>query len=1295
MAYMAQTRATHASNVGSMLQAEAQFQKDREKKAVAKERKTTKADKQEIKYVEVGELTKKELAALLVAQKQETHLFEETERAKRRSIDQAQDSMRGCYTGWRTRQTKEIKAKEAMKIGRGMVSHSAVRRLQRELAKVNNDPSWGVSAMPIEDNILFWHCNVAAPGGLTGKGVLHLELKFPAEYPAVPPTVRTLGADIDHPNVFGDYICIDMLEKGEFENAESALKPYTGWSSAYGVQTILTQLQSFFFSGVDSGDGKGDKIRIKPWTTDIMWEYQLPWQECGRWDDFRWDPHCFCSHRGARPGCCPIKDCDSKGRFDRRWVPFLPHVRRKIEAACSEWSNTNDKPFLKQSDDIRISGVQFSTKGKQVTRPEVVAKVAIGYASNVVVNLAPYRQKFATAPFFEVTFRMSVAVLPHGYAAGKVNKLEQWTTGKQQLHFPTDLIANASTKADLLVASMPKRAGPRTLIWNKKDIVDFTHDSEGVEVSLWNLLPDGTWAVVGSSKIEVKKLKHVCNTLKPVPMSIDLMAATRKGDAPTARVSLQLLAIKADPTDYSFDFRGRGHDEIRSMTRVVDDMQYNVRCRTGYQCVTCKHTLAEPVPALPSAIDCDDAPPFALAAFHAEITNLAGNNQDALDALERAVRTQKQEDQEQEVDKTTSTNITILPADVVLRIMEYLPRNRERRYMAQVFPLWQPLYENARFWEGQHLRCFTTGADYNNDVLGIGVLSTEVMNGRPVFSCQFDPMSYTAYSEGVRLGVWKEKFTHWIPLYINKEHAQRSMKHLIPMLDTLSVGVRSSNSAWTVCGGGLEGKGKQYLRRVKDAKGHVFRSNGWAGIRGGYFCASGRHYFQVQVKSYEVIPNVKVAGKAAATGVVKVGWVTQTGDPNLGTDSYGFAYSTAGHKVHDAEREPYAPRIEEGDIVGSLWDADRRTITYFLNGVSLGTAFNVPMDGKWPGLIPAVAMTHATVEVDLEDGYSAPDDCENTTLGAHERATSRKVATCLAVLPQLMNHMVVEVMKGKLHSSIKALQGYCALHRLFLHCCTEWEGLQEEIEKTIGKLVNKPSERHKVLCPDLGAVLCLLTVSKKYTWDDVRNAFLTELFNRHVRWSIKKDKRFGAALVLPRKSKDHELIQAAFNANDTSCKLVMFQVFFCNLVKPTSPIEDTDVFEEVIDKYDSRMGFPTAEMAEALFAYCRHVEKAIHGSNSGWNTFLPAIGAETRSARDMAQRIRDAVARSERRGYHADCPLPDPGYAAHLLRLPPRQRLKPGEKPKKKVWQKEKLEEDDCEEATEIDEIEAKYFRSN
>lgn len=121
----------------------------------------------------------------------------------------------------------------------------------RELKLVECDPSWGVSARPVsDDNLFVWHCNVAGhPPGGGAPVVLHIELLFPEDYPARPPKVEILGSTVRHPNVFSSFICLDMLEGGEWAADEEKRRPYCGWSSAYSILAILRQLQTFFFEG--------------------------------------------------------------------------------------------------------------------------------------------------------------------------------------------------------------------------------------------------------------------------------------------------------------------------------------------------------------------------------------------------------------------------------------------------------------------------------------------------------------------------------------------------------------------------------------------------------------------------------------------------------------------------------------------------------------------------------------------------------------------------------------------------------------------------------------------------------------------------------------------------------------------------------------------------------------------------------------------------------------------------------------------------------------------------------------
>lgn len=62
------------------------------------------------------------------------------------------------------------------------MSIAATRRLQRELQLVHREPSWGVAAAPLSDDLYTWHCNVAGQPPAGGSPViLHLELTFSAD----------------------------------------------------------------------------------------------------------------------------------------------------------------------------------------------------------------------------------------------------------------------------------------------------------------------------------------------------------------------------------------------------------------------------------------------------------------------------------------------------------------------------------------------------------------------------------------------------------------------------------------------------------------------------------------------------------------------------------------------------------------------------------------------------------------------------------------------------------------------------------------------------------------------------------------------------------------------------------------------------------------------------------------------------------------------------------------------------------------------------------------------------------
>lgn len=119
-----------------------------------------------------------------------------------------------------------------------------MKRLQKDLKELKDStlPLVGVSACPLDDNMFVWHGNIKAPKGTVYEGgVFHIEMTFPQDYPVSPPGLTIFACQLDHPNVFGTKLCLDMLEPNK------GGKWYEGWNSAYTVESILIQLQSFLF----------------------------------------------------------------------------------------------------------------------------------------------------------------------------------------------------------------------------------------------------------------------------------------------------------------------------------------------------------------------------------------------------------------------------------------------------------------------------------------------------------------------------------------------------------------------------------------------------------------------------------------------------------------------------------------------------------------------------------------------------------------------------------------------------------------------------------------------------------------------------------------------------------------------------------------------------------------------------------------------------------------------------------------------------------------------------------------
>ena len=124
--------------------------------------------------------------------------------------------------------------------------------------------------------------NIQPADGVYSGVFLHLVMRFPDEYPSVPPKI-TIKTPIAHPNVYGGSLCLSMLRKHTTKTA------YEGWSGAYSAVSVLMQLQSFLFAEkIDQDGGYQAKARLSDY--DVERSLRVCKQV-----------HCECGHSHATP----------------------------------------------------------------------------------------------------------------------------------------------------------------------------------------------------------------------------------------------------------------------------------------------------------------------------------------------------------------------------------------------------------------------------------------------------------------------------------------------------------------------------------------------------------------------------------------------------------------------------------------------------------------------------------------------------------------------------------------------------------------------------------------------------------------------------------------------------------------------------------------------------------------------------------------------------------------------------------------------------------------------------------
>lgn len=102
----------------------------------------------------------------------------------------------------------------------------------------------------------------------------------------------------------------------------------------------------------------------------------------------------------------------------------------------------------------------------------------------------------------------------------------------------------------------------------------------------------------------------------------------------------------------------------------------------------------------------------------------------------------------------------------------------------------------------------------------------------------------------------------------------------------------------------------------------------------------------------------------------------------------------------------------------------------------------------------------------------------------------------LEVMPKLMITHVQALLKDFTYISIVAIRRLVNFIRLFQLCIELYPEIGEIIDKKIEEFLADPEKRVKDHCSSLGDFLSFVTVSKKYKFEDIMQAYLGEQMDR-------------------------------------------------------------------------------------------------------------------------------------------------------------------------------------------------------
>ncbi|KAJ6547058.1 hypothetical protein B0H19DRAFT_251176 [Mycena capillaripes] len=125
-----------------------------------------------------------------------------------------------------------------------MAPSSLLSRLYQDLAELHQSPYPGVAIFTNEANVRQFCLVLTPPSGPWKNLSLHFDVVLPENWPVSPPKVSSSVDGIDHPNLFGSYICCDLLKEHIYRGGGYS----GGYTPALTLRGLFLQFLTFFSS---------------------------------------------------------------------------------------------------------------------------------------------------------------------------------------------------------------------------------------------------------------------------------------------------------------------------------------------------------------------------------------------------------------------------------------------------------------------------------------------------------------------------------------------------------------------------------------------------------------------------------------------------------------------------------------------------------------------------------------------------------------------------------------------------------------------------------------------------------------------------------------------------------------------------------------------------------------------------------------------------------------------------------------------------------------------------------------